>query len=290
MAKKSASYTSKLVTSHKNTAQIEVTIPASVVADELEHAVSHLAPSVTVKGFRQGKAPLDLVKKELDPQKITEHALNHLLPHAVETAIKNHDIKPVALPTVSINNLDAGKDWIITLWFPLLPEFELGDYRSKIKQAKPADIWTPDQGKPDSKDVSREDETTKLFNALLSAYDFDVPESLVNEEVNQSLTRLLQQTQSLGLSIDDYLKSIGKTSDSLRQEYAKTATDNLKLEFVLAKISEDLNLQASDAEIDQLTAASGDAELKKRLHNPQERRYLASIITKRKTIDALLKL
>jgi FKBP-type peptidyl-prolyl cis-trans isomerase (trigger factor) len=291
MPKKSdTTFTTKLVENVKNTAIVEVSIPTTLVAKERQHAVKHLAADVTLKGFRKGKAPLDLVEKELDPQKLVEHTLNHLLPEAVESALKTHNLKPIALPSVSIKSIETDKDWVVSLIFPLLPEFELGEYQSKLKDSLGSKLWTPDQGTPDKKEETPEEKLPKLFDALLSLYQFDVPQSLIEDEVNQSLTRLLQQTQSLGLTIEDYLKSIGKAPEQLRSEYEKAAADNLRLEFILAKIGEDMKLSASDTEIDQLVNASGDETLKKRFENPRERQYVASIVTKRKTIDALLKL
>lgn len=280
-----------LESNQSNTAKVRATISKDLVTKHRQDSLHHLAEHVTIKGFRKGKAPINLVEQNLDPAKIIEHTVDHILHQVVSQMFTQFtDLKPMANPRASVVKAEPDSEWIFELSVPLMPEFDLGDYKTSLKgELAASKIWTPDQGeKP--KEPTEEEKLSKLFEALLKKYQFEVSPVLIEEEINQSLTRLLNQTQSLGLSVEDYLKSIGKTAEQLRQDYFKSASDNLRLEIILARISQDQKIEASAKDIDDLIAASGDDTVRQKLNTPSQRQYLANIISRRKTIDALLQL
>lgn len=281
----------KLISTEKSLAIVETTIPLKIVEDHRKESVEHMAGDVTIKGFRKGKAPLSIVEKQLDPQKIVEHTLNHLVPQIISDTIKEHKLKAIGNPHLKIKSVKPDEDWTFEIQFPLQPEFELGKYQEEIKKVNATNkIWTPDQGeepKPEDKEALQ---LNKILDKLLETIKFDVPAILVEEEVNQSLSRLIDQTEKLGLKMEDYLKNLGKTPEQLKEEYEKAATDNLRLEFILEAIAQELKNEIPDKEVDQFIQASGTQEAKDRLDNPKQRQYIKAILRKRKTIDALLRL
>lgn len=260
----------KLDKQEKNTAFVNIIVSAKEVATEEQHTLEHLAEETTLKGFRKGKAPLPLVKNSLDPEKLKERTIIHLLGHAIDQAVKDLKLKVIANPHLTKEDTSKA-DWEFTLEFPLYPEFELGDYQAKIKAA-----YTKE--KPDN-----EDKRLKVaFDTLLDSIKMDIPEALIMEEVNRSLGRLVSQTEALNLSVADYLKSIKKTPEQLREEYHKTATESLKLDFLLFAIAKDMKLTVTEEEVKSL---QGAADVKE-----ENRPYLESVLLKRKAVDSLLKL
>lgn len=277
--KESPKITTAIKDDQKHTIVISVTVPSSVVTDAKKHAIEHMAGDVTLKGFRKGKAPLKLVEDSLDPQKVTDHVLNHLLPDSVMSAIDTHGIRPASMPKATLVSIAPDKDWGWELSFPLVPEFELDGFEAEVKKA----LTT-------TKKSTEEEKLQKLTQVLVSLAKFSVSPILVDNEVNHSLSRLLEQLQRLGISLESYLSSLSKTSEQLRQDYFKSAEDNLKLEFVLAKISSIQKITATDTEIDSLLQASSTATGKQEAASTDQRHYLASVITKRKTLDWLMSL
>lgn len=260
----------KLEKQEKSTAVVNIRIPAKEVGTEEQHTLEHLAEETTIKGFRKGKAPLNLVKNSLDPEKLKERTLTHLLGHAIDQAIKELKIKVISSPHLTKEDTNKA-DWTFTLEFPLYPEFELGDYQTRIKTALT-------KAKPEN-----EDKRLKVvFDILLNSVKMDIPEALITEEVNRSLGRLVSQTEALNLSVADYLKSIKKTPEQLREEYHKAATESLKLDFLLFAVAKEMNLTVSEEEVKSL---QGTADVK-----PESRPYLESVLLKRKAVDSLLKL
>ena len=288
--KKSSQITTSVKDDQKHTLIVSVTVPKTLITHAKAHAIEHMAEDVTIKGFRKGKAPLKMVAEALDPQKVTDHVLNHILPDSVIVAIDAHHIRPASMPKVTLTSIAADSDWTWDLSFPVVPEFELDGFEDKIKALlKSSKIWTPADGSTDKK-PDEGAKLSQLTEALVSLATFSVSPILIDTEVNQSLSRLLEQLQRLGVSLESYLSSLGKTSEQLRQDYFKSAEDNLKLEFVLAKIASQKHISASDADIDSLLQASSTATGKAEAASEDQRRYLASVITKRKTLDWLMSL
>lgn len=280
----------KLVKTKKNTAVVEAIAAKKWVEETKEKIVKKLAKEVDIKGFRKGKAPLALVEEKLDPSKISEQIAQTLLPEIVHQAFHKFNFKMMASPRAALLGIEEG-DWKFELKFPLLPEFDLGDYKKVIKdKLGGVKIWTPGDGEEKKGEDNADKKLQQLLELLLEKFKFEVPESLVEEEISRSLSRLVEQTERLGLKLEDYIKSTGKTVEQLRDEYRKAAEENLRIEVILNKIGHDLKAGASDEEIDQMIKSVGDEKTQKQLNTDEQRAYLASIISKRKTIDQLLKL
>ena len=62
----------KIDKQEKGTAYIRVSVPAKKIDELKSKAVENLASQVTIKGFRQGKAPLKLAQEKIDPQKVNQ--------------------------------------------------------------------------------------------------------------------------------------------------------------------------------------------------------------------------
>ena len=99
------------------------------------------------------------------------------------------------------------------------------------------------------------------------------------------MAQTLDEVKRLGLTLDQYLASTGRNTEALREEYAKKAEGDIKLEFILQKIAEDEKITVEEKEIDEaITQAKTEVERQ----NLQNNRYLlASIIRQQKTLDFL---
>lgn len=261
----------KLISQEKSTAVVDFVLPQLEVASEINHTLEHLSLTTTVKGFRKGKAPLNLVRSQLKEGILETQTLEHVISHAISEAIKELKLKVIANPSLLKSATPPNNDWSFTLSFPLYPEIKLNKYQDEIKAKLAKD--TP------------KDEDAKLklvFDTIVDGSQCEIPQALIDEEVNRSLGRLISQAEALNLSISDYLKSINRTPEKLREEYQKTAVTSLKLDFLLFAIAkqQDFKIEASEVESLQKTSQV----------KPEQKPYLESILLKRKAVDYLLKL
>ncbi|MBI2010464.1 MAG: hypothetical protein HYS86_04835 [Candidatus Chisholmbacteria bacterium] len=293
---------SELTRATDGTITFTVTIAKVKVAQAYSEALNHSTKVAEIKGFRKGKAPKETVEKALGKTKLYEHALEHLLPEVTGLALQKHQLKPIISPRLTPIALEADKDWQFKLEVVETPQFELGDYKDKVKGALAATkIWVPGQDKNEKvedPELSRRTDNqslsdkrlAKIFDALLDNISVPLPKLLIDDEVNRALSKLLDQIQKLGLTLDQYLASTGKTSKALREDYQKTAMANLKLEFILQEIARDLSVEVEETEIDQMIAAIPDEKTRESFKSSTQRAYVKSVLRKRKTIEALQKL
>lgn len=271
------------------TIELKITIPWSVVKKEWDLIVTGMVKTANLPGFRKGKAPKKLVEEKLDTAKIKEDALRKILPSAYIEAVREHNLKPIMDPKIHIDGaLDEGKSWQLHAVTAELPEVDLTGYKEAVKKiTAKSKIILP--GKPASPDASqsREPEAPKfdeIVKTLLGTTKVSIPTVLVEREADTLLSQTLDEIKRLGMSLDQYLSSTGKTAEILRAEYATKAQNDLKLEFVLQKVAESEKITVDEGEIEK-TIDNAKPEEKESLR--ANKYVLASIIRQQKTLDFL---
>ncbi|MDD3026800.1 MAG: trigger factor [Erysipelotrichaceae bacterium] len=93
-----------------------------------EAAVDKLAKNVKVDGFRQGKAPKQLVRSKISQASIQQEAIDALLSENYGKALMENKLAPIAQPAVNIEQMDD-EGITVVISVPVLPEVELGQYK-----------------------------------------------------------------------------------------------------------------------------------------------------------------
>ena len=261
------------------TIQLNITIPWATVKKAKEIAMEAYLASAQLPGFRKGKAPKKLVEENINQDHLREEVLRKLLPESYVEALKEHDLKPILNPKIHVQKLEDEKDWTFEAFTAEAPEITLGDYKSNVKKVTAkSKIIVP--GKEETPANFEE-----IAKAILETAKVKIPAIIIEQEVDRLLSQTLDEVKRLGLTLDQYLASTGRNTEALREEYAKKAENDIKLEFLLQKIAEEEKITVEDKEIDEAIAqAKTDAERQ----NLQNNRYLlASIIRQQKTLDLL---
>ncbi len=297
-SKKNDSASSKAVLARLDdgTVQITLSIPVERVQVAQEQVIKEFVENIEVPGFRKGKAPADLAAKRLDKQAIYEHTLQHLLPEFYADAVQEHNLKPVLAPRFELVSVAEDKDWVVRAVTCELPEIKLGDYKKNVREkVSKTEIWTPGKEKDTDKEQSREQKEQEVIKALVESISFKMPAPLVEEEVNHKLSQLLDQVQRLGLTVEQYLASTGRTIEALKAEYAQQAEDSIKVVLLLNSVSENEKLTVSDDEVQEVVNASlasvgNDAQSRAQVESPDQKRLIYSVLMRRKALDVLVNL
>lgn len=261
------------------TIELKLVLPWALIEKEWDVAVEELAKSANLPGFRKGKAPKKLVEEKLDQAKIKDEVIRKLLPTVYAQALKDNNIRPVIDPQIHIDGqLEDGKDWTFHALTCEVPVVDLGNYKEAVKKiTAKSKIIVP----------GKETESPKfdeIVGSLMESATVKIPAILVQKEADRLISQMLDEIKKLGMTLDQYLASTNKTAEDIRAEYAKKAESDLKLEFVLQKISQEEKITVEDAEI-QKTIDNAVPEERASL---QANKYLlASIIRQQKTLDFL---
>jgi trigger factor len=109
--------------------EISVEIPADVVAKEQETLVRQYSKQARIPGFRKGKVPASMVRNRFSSE-ITSDVVEHLVPQYFREAVMKGGFRPVSQPHIYGLEFTPGEPIKFKAAFEVLPEFELGDYKT----------------------------------------------------------------------------------------------------------------------------------------------------------------
>jgi len=275
----------------KSEVEILLSIPWEEIKKTYAEIVAETTKTAQVQGFRRGKAPKKLVEEKLDKNKIYSQAIQKIIPQYYEEVIKNNNLNPIISPKISLTKSAEGENWEIKILTCEKPKIELGNFKEDLKKdLKTEDIWLPgkaaNQPSKDEK-VLKEEKNQKIIQWLLAHLQVEISDLLLEEDINRRLANLIDQTAHLGLSVEQYLNSTGKTADQLKQEYRQQANETWKLELILNEISEKEKIVVEPSEIEAVIQKAPDEE-KKLLES--QKYVLASLLRRQKTLDFLTNL
>ena len=112
-----------------NIAKVEVEIPAKQGVDAYNRAVRNYAKYVNIPGFRKGKAPRNIIERNVGKDRIKSEALEILLPEVFRTVISENKLDVISQPTVEKYEFEVGQDIKLSAKIELRPEVKLETYK-----------------------------------------------------------------------------------------------------------------------------------------------------------------
>ena len=118
---------------------LKVEFSGEEIQKEYDESLAVFAQHGRVKGFRPGKAPLEMIRRMYDKQ-ILEGLHEHLLAKGFQQALKEHKLNTVAEYDLQKSNLKAGEPFSFSLAVDVEPDFELPAYKGIEVDAKKVEI------------------------------------------------------------------------------------------------------------------------------------------------------
>lgn len=117
----------------------------------------------------------------------------------------------------------------------------------------------------------------KITDTIIEASVMDIPQVLIDSELNQMFAQMNEDLERSNLKMDDYLKHINKTQDDLKKDWTPAADKRARLQLVLNEIAKKEEVKPDqtqlEAQVKQLTDQYKDAD-KHRVEI-----YVASVMT-----------
>src|SRR5258708_838040 len=93
-----------------------------------DKAYRKLVQKVDVQGFRRGKAPRSLLERKIGKESIYQEGLDDLISDTYRSAVKEHELTPLAQPKLDAPIFEMGQPYHFNLTVPIVMAPELGDY------------------------------------------------------------------------------------------------------------------------------------------------------------------
>ncbi|MEK7625500.1 MAG: trigger factor [Patescibacteria group bacterium] len=111
---------------------------------DVEAAAVRMSERAAIKGFRPGKAPLEIIKEQLGELPIMEEALEKIVQKHYFEAVKTEKADVIGMPQIKIVKLAPGNDLEFTATAALLPKVKLPDLKSISVKSEPKKVGEAD--------------------------------------------------------------------------------------------------------------------------------------------------
>lgn len=108
---------------------LEITVPAAEVEAETGRAIEKVRGRVRLPGFRPGKVPPALIRKQFAAD-IRQQVLETLIPKYLDQKFKAEDLKVVGRPDITEVEFKDGEPLRFKAEFEIYPDFELKEYKN----------------------------------------------------------------------------------------------------------------------------------------------------------------
>ena len=123
--------------------QFKIVLPAGDLSAKVDERLSELAQTAQLPGFRKGKVPVGLLKKQYG-QALYGEALEAAVNQSTAKAIEDRGLKPAMQPRVDLKTLEEGKDVEFEVAIEVLPEIGKLDFSGIELERLKADVPAKD--------------------------------------------------------------------------------------------------------------------------------------------------
>jgi trigger factor len=162
-------------------------------------------------------------------------------------------------------------------WAKTLGARSLEDLRAQVKQ----DL----EGQSEYETQTKWQE--EVFDALINMTKTEVPEAFIEDELSRMRANYQTQLQSLGITLDDYLKQAGKSQSEMEEQWRPQAEKQATLEIALAEVAKRENIDVDEAEV-EAELAKVDEKTRAQFQSPQQRYYLTYSLWRQKVMKHIL--
>ncbi len=124
----------------ENVVKMDITVSAKEAADAYNEAVKRISQYVNVAGFRKGKAPRELIERQVGIERIKQEALEGLMPKVLSQAIDENKLDVITQPYITSYDFNVGNDLKVTAMVETRPEVTLGEYKGMSLQVEDSPI------------------------------------------------------------------------------------------------------------------------------------------------------
>ncbi len=102
----------------------EITVPSSELESDIENRLLEISKSAKMKGFRPGKVPISIIRRQYRPSVLGE-VIERTIQATTQKAMEDRKLRPALQPKIEITEYSEGKDLQYKLDIEILPEVKL---------------------------------------------------------------------------------------------------------------------------------------------------------------------
>ena len=186
----------------KNTAAFVVESDAAEFSKAVNDAYLKNRSSISIPGFRKGKAPRAVIEGMYGPEVFYQDAMDELAPAAYEFGVKEAGLRIVGAPSISDVDITDDKTVVYTFAVSVYPEVTLGQYKGLEAPKATAEVTDAD--------VEAELNSTRKRNARM--LDIDDRPAQLGDTANIDFDGYLDGERFDGGKAEGYSLELGSNS------------------------------------------------------------------------------
>lgn len=119
----------------KTQVELKIEIDAEDIKPGMVDSARHISQHLNIPGFRPGKAPYDMVKREVGEEKIFQDGLDDMINSGLIKAMQQENIYPYGEPQLKLDKITPLQEIHYTVNMDIYPEVKLGAFPTdKVKK------------------------------------------------------------------------------------------------------------------------------------------------------------
>ncbi len=172
------------------------------LSSQIKDALVAKQKSSNLKGFRQGKAPLEIVQKFYGPQ-IENDALYRFVSEKFYDALKKENLRVIGYPSFGNTKYEGGNKVAFEATIEVFPDFEIKDYSKYTFKKESIEVTKDDLENikkqylgPKTEMVEVTDSAVKLTKDMFAVFNFEGEKSDGTKPENMKATEYLLEIGS----------------------------------------------------------------------------------------------
>src|SRR3989344_3354342 len=124
----------------KSQTKIAVELHADEFEKYIQQTIEDARRNTSVRGFRPGKAPTDVIEKRLDKNHVLSDAGERALMESLNKIVREQNLENIGEPAVEIKKIARGSEFIFEAVITLLPQTTLGSWKNVKIVKKPVNV------------------------------------------------------------------------------------------------------------------------------------------------------
>lgn len=126
--------------------RMTITIPASEIEQQIETRLKQKAPSIKIKGFRPGKVPMDVIRRNFGDA-VRQEVIGDLIRSSFYEAISQEKLDVAGAPQINPKSMSVGEPLEYEAVFEIYPKIELKDLSGVVIEKLLANVSDDDLAK-----------------------------------------------------------------------------------------------------------------------------------------------
>lgn len=135
----------EVVDKSESKVNLKVKIPNEEFQEFIDKATKEIGEDLEVEGFRKGKVPSDVVKDKAGMDQILQRASRLAIQEKYSEILEEKEIDPIGQPSIEITKLAQGSPLEFEAEIPVVPEFELPNYKEIASKVEKKEVEVTDE-------------------------------------------------------------------------------------------------------------------------------------------------